>query len=551
MNTAASRVVLRRRARKAFRSARRLAVAGRALGPVAPAAWAGARIRAELGRGPADTQVTNTSFTWVVADESTTTVVWLQHYWADAYSLQDVSLRASLLDTDGAVRASWDVALAPHALAGIDIREECRSRTVSLPFEGQLLVEALSEGLAPGRPVQVFGEYRFDGESTGVHGQYGWMHLPAAQLIGAMRVDPTPGARSSVVITNGYRGPGAPTSNHVVTVFDAAGRQRSAEVRGLTPGGSRRVVLEELFPGLPEFLHGEHGHVMVTVPCPVSRLLNLVHLPDGRTVVNHGTIDRTFDQAPGVPAAAATAGLQPVCSVPVWEDDRRSTVLTLPNRWGPNPGAYQVTVHVHALDGTPVAEHVAVVPKDGVLSVRLADVVAARPFIGHAEVRVRPVDEADEWPSMLDVLVGFLDDGVLAGEVQVGSEFYNVEAPQGLPSPGVRRTRVTGRVAAGAGVTSWLTLAYPLAHGDAPAVRARLTLLDADGAEQGTHDVELLPHGGWCGRLDELWPDLAERLGQTAAGTVRVRCTEARLYGYSWIERENSRTFPICHLIGG
>jgi hypothetical protein len=354
-----------------------------------------------------------------------------------------------------------------------------------------------------------------------------------------------------VVITNGYEGSGAHGSSHTVTLFNAAGHSRRAEVRRISAGGSRRVDLGELFGDLEAFLGGADGHVTVTVPCPSSRLLTLVRLPDDRTVVNHGTIDRTFDQAPGVPAARAAAGLQPVCSIPVWVDHRRETVLTLPNRWGPHPGAYQVTVGVHALDGTPVANHVTVVPRNGLLTLSLAEVLTEREFVGHAEVRVRPVDDVDEWPATLDVLVGFVDHGALAGEVQVGSEFFNVDLPAGVPSAGVRRTRVTGRVATGPDVRSWLFLAYPVTSGGGPNVRALLTLLDASGQERATHELTLPAHGGWCGSLDQLWPDLAVHLGATSVGTVRVRSTEARLYGYSWIERAGARTFPICHLIGG
>ncbi len=89
--------------------------------------------------------------------------------------------------------------------------------------------------------------------------------------------------------------------------------------------------------------------------------------------------------------------------------------------------------------------------------------------------------------------------------------------------------------------------------GDRPFASAALTLtlLDSEGRERATRAVELPAHGALLTSVRDVWPNLDELLAPAAIGTVRIRSTEARLYGYSWIEEQRSLTFPICHLIGG
>jgi hypothetical protein len=248
----------------------------------------------------------------------------------------------------------------------------------------------------------------------------------------------------------------------------------------------------------------------------------------------------------------------------VWCDDVRDIVVTLPNRWGPLSTDYVVSIDVFDLDGSHRATIEQCVPANGLRVVHLGDALlrggVERSFRGHAEVRVAPKGALDEWPANVDILVGFEDHGRLVGEVQVGSDFFNCGSDEGLPEPSIRRTRVSGRVAAEPGHESWLYLALPIASkpgavndgvGSIGAADAQLVLLDSDGCERATANVVLSPHGALCTAVRDIWPELDELLAPTAIGTIRVRSIDARLYGYSWIEERGSLTVPICHLIGG
>jgi hypothetical protein len=536
------------------RGARRLAASAVALGPSSTAGFMAEQVRERFVGRDAVT-VRNSGLTWVAAGDGLDTTVRVHHYWADAYGIEP-ELTAELLDPQGRTVAAWDVELAPHGALDLDVRAICAEHGVPLPFEGQLLLTASHPDLVEGRPVQVFGEYRGRVGSTGVHGQYGLQRRPAAQWISGMLVDAEPGAVTSVVVTNAYDGPGAGgRARSVVRLYDADGVCRTAGLPRLAPRESRRVRLDELFDDVAGFLAGRTGHLIVSVPCPSSRLLVLTEYPDGRVIANHGTIDRVFDQAPGVLAPAAGLPPHPVASLPVRCDAERETVVTLPNRWGPRPSWCTAVIDVFDLDGSLVGSIRELVPTNGVRVVRIGERLAGggpRPDLrGHAELRVLPDRALAEWPAVIDVIVGFEEHGRLAGDVQVGSDFFNVVDTTGVPGPLVRRTRVTAPVRTADGVRSWLFLSHPVAAGDAPPASVRLTLVDADGQGVAVESTELPAHGALCRAVDDLFPDAAGLLGPSGRGTVHVRSTEARLYGYVWTETAGEPTFPIDHLIGG
>ena len=552
-------VATRRRVRRFGRAVRRVTTAGAHLGPAAPTAFTMRRLR-----GQRLTEPVNTSLTWVIADNDRTTRLWVHHYWADAYGGIDPALSAQLIDLDGRTVAAWSVEVPPHGLRVIDIAEQCAASGIPLPFEGQILLRAEHEGLVAGRPVQVFGEYRGGVGASGVHGQYGLQIKPASQLISGMRVDPSSSSRSAVVVVNAYDGtPRGASKKSTLRLYNANGESRSVRLAEIEHRASRRVYVDELFDDVGGFLGDRPGHLVVSVACPSSRLLNLVEYDDGRCIVNHGTVDRLFDQGPGV-EFAGTVPTQPVTSLPVWCDDVRETIVTLPNRWGPLANDYSVTIDVFDLSGLHRATLVEMVPSNGLRVVRIGEALRREgieeSFRGHAEVRVAPNGAVDEWSAWVDMIVGFEDRGLLAGEVQVGSDFFNCDSDHGLPEPLIRRTRVTGRVASGEGLIAWLFVAHPVAstpearcdrRDSMPSAAVTLTLLDSEGRERAMKTVDLPAHGGLCAAVRDLWPELDALLAPVGTGTVRVRSTEARLYGYSWIEEPDSLTFPICHLIGG
>ena len=530
---------------------RRVVDGARGLGPSVTLAWAARRVTGKLAR-----RHENTSFTWVIADHRTTTIAWLHNYWSDAYGIDRPELSAELFDTSGASVACWSVGLEPDATTSIDIRERCLARAVQLPFEGQLLLRLVDDKLMAGRPVQVFAEYeRDDGESTGVHGQYGEMEMPAAQVVSTMRVEGQRGNRTAVIVMNAYNGPGGLTPMRAeLSVLSADGRHQRARLPALAPRASRRVYVDEVFPDLARFLGDDPGHLRLKLPCPSSRVSTLVEYEDGRRIVNHGTVDRIFDQGAGVPVGAAEAG--PVASAFVICDDRWDTELTLPNVWGPVASAYEAQIDVFGSDGGHLVTHTVQVPRDGLVQIAMRPVLqnagVPLPAVGHAQVSVRPSSAIDEWPVTFDLLVGLLKRDELVGEVQVGSDFYNAPVPAGARWPDIRRTRVFGRVRVGRALRTYVFLSHPLAgrgHG-APA-KPQLTLVSSDGTRKLTHRVELPTHGCLLAEVTKLFPEAPHFLGESGAGTLRVRDTDARLYGFYFVDSDYARTVPVCHLIGG
>lgn len=535
-------------ARHWARGARRLADGARGLGVGASARWLVGRV---ARREP---ESVNTSLTWARADATTTTLVWLHNYWSDAYGIDSPHLHAALVDVTGTTVGRFEIDLAPHATEAVDVRARCRELGVPLPFEGELLLELRDDQVVAGRPVQVFGEYvRDDGESSGVHGQYGLMTTPAAQVVSAMRVEARRGRRTGFVVTNAYSGPGAPAAMRPeFTLIAGDGRSWQARLEPIPPLATRVVFVDDVFPDAPQLLGDAPGHARVKLACPSSRIATFVEYPDDhRLVVNHGTVDRVFDQGGGIDGAWTRTW--PVASVLAVFGPDRDTVLALPNVWGPTADDYAVLVDLYRPDGTLVASRRETVARDGFREISLASLRGdATDAYLHAEVRVEPTRAGGERPHTFDVLAGIHDGGELAAEVQIGADFYNAEVPEGVAWMDIRRTRIFGRVATDGGARTMVFLAHPVGTtGWTTVARPLLTLLSADGTRRTTTEVDLPPHGCLLADVTELFPDAAAVLGPDGTGTLRVRDTTARLYGFYWVERPGAHTMPLCHLIGG
>ena len=81
--------------------------------------------------------------------------------------------------------------------------------------------------------------------------------------------------------------------------------------------------------------------------------------------------------------------------------------------------------------------------------------------------------------------------------------------------------------------------------------RPQLTLVSSDGTRKLTHEVEIPVHGCLLADVTDLFPEAPQLLGESGSGTLRVRDTGARLYGFYYVESDRARTVPVCHLIGG
>ena len=420
-----------------------------------------------------------------------------------------------------------------------------------------MLLVLADERVVAGRPVQLFAEYATDaGECSGVHGQYGLMRSPLAQLVGGVPVDPEPGVRNGMVLVNAYRGPGAPKALHPrLEVLSPDGEVRSATLAAIPANGMARVFVDDVIDDLGPFLGGRPGQMRVALGCPSSRVLTFVDHPgEQRRVVNHATIDRVFDQGLGVPAG--WAGSQPLASIPVLCDPQRDTVLVLPNVWGPLSSAETVEIQVFGPDGSPLVTHRIQVPARATREVSMRDLLVGSgrelPFVGHAEVRIGTLPSRREMPAQLDVVVSLRDGGETVAEAQVGGEFFNGEVPPGVALPDIRRTRVFTRVRAEAPDRTSIFLAYPAPVGhEAEPARPLLTLIDPSGTRRTQTERSIPVHGCVLTDLADLFPDWRDVLGPQGYGAVRVRDTGARLYGYHLVERAPTRNVTFDHLVGG
>jgi len=478
--------------------------------------------------------------------------------WSEAYGIERPTINASLRNAAGTSLKDWAIVLEPDSTHVVDIRAVCGELGVALPFEGQLLLRIAGEKLWAGRPLQVFAEYlRDDGEATGVHGRYGLMKIPAAQVVGNMRVEALADRRTAVIVTNPYDGPGGPQPLRAeLTILSADSRRRSLRLPSVPPMGTSRVYLDEAFPNLQSFLGGRPGHFFLKLPCPSSRIANFIEYDNGLRVANHGTIDRTFDQGTGMPADWTRS--RPVASTLVICDDNRDTVLSFSNNWGPITSDYGVTTTVYSLAGKLIATDTQIVGHLRFSHLSVRDLLAASGVTGrtvaHAEVMIRPTGAVVERPAQFDVLLGQYRGGRLVAEVQVGAEFINGEVPPGVALPDIRRPRTFGRVRVGDGLHSRVFIGHPsgsrvLYENIASPV---LTLVDMTSTRKATwQGPDLPPHAALLVDIEEAFPEARELLGPSGSGTVRIRDTNARLFGYYMTETDGAATFPLCHLIGG
>lgn len=534
--------------RRVARSTRRIVDGGRGLGFTTTARWG---IDQLTGGPPA---LVNTSLTWVRADTDTTTVVWINNYWSDAYGIECPHIEGELLGADGTTVATFAVDLAVDATVVLDTREILRDQGVSFPFDGQVLLQVRHERIVPNRPLQVFAEYRRDsGECSGVHGQYGLLATPAAQVVSAMRVEAGPDVRTGFIVTNAYDGAGNPRAMKTTLAVHAAdGRVRSVHLPPVPARGTIVAYADELIPDLAAHLDGQPGHARIRLACPSSRIATFLESgPAQRRIVNHGTVDRIFDQENGIrPGWTAS---WPVASVCGRVDDRTDTVLAMPNVWGPVASDYVARIDVYRPDGSFVARHEQLIGRACFAEVGLRAIVGAEiGTIFHAEVSVRSPRADAERPHTFDLLVGVHVDGTLVAEAQVGAEFYNAAVPDGVRWMDIRRTRIFGRVDQREGRCTWIFLGFPVGQADAPGpTEPLLTLVSADGLRRSSTTITLPAHGCRQFAIDELFAEADAVLGPDGIGQLRVRDTEARLYGYSWVEHPTATTFPLDHLIGG
>ena len=544
---------VRRSSRKIFRTARRFVVGARGLGSPTVVQWAAHQLRS----GPAKNDVENSSFTWVDAAITSTTIVWLHNYWSNTYGIERPSFDVTMVDSAGASVATWPLVLEPDATEAIDVRSECIRRNIPLPFEGQMILVLCHHKLVSGRPVQVFAEYvRDDGEASGVHGQYGFMHNPTGQVLSAMRLVCDEDRRTAIVVTNPYVGPGGKGPLRAdVTAISGDGRSIQARLPDLHPRATAIVYLDDLFPQLQQFLNKQPGHLKLKMPCPSSRVATFVeHTPTGRRMVNHGTIDRVFDQGGGIPSGAV--GATPLASCLVVCGNDRDTILALPNVWGPIADDYIAVIHLFAPNGSPLATYELEIRQNSFAEVSTKEMLSRSgqtpPPYCHAEIALRPTRPIDEVPAQFDLLVALRDRGELVGEVQVGSDFFNAPIPSGASWPDIRRTRIFCRVRTGHTSRSMLFLAHPVASPSHDIVaRPTLTLLSPDGKGQETVTVKLPPHGCLLTDITTLFPAATSLCGDAEFGVVHVRDTEARLYGFHFLETPGAQSVVIDHLVGG
>ena len=116
----------------------------------------------------------------------------------------------------------------------------------------------------------------------------------------------------------------------------------------------------------------------------------------------------------------------------------------------------------------------------------------------------------------------------------------------------MRRTRIFSRVITDERTRTRVFLANPCSRDDYDVVATpSVRLLNLDGEVIGTVVPEIPPHG--CVELDiaQVFGECVDALGPSGRGLLKVRDTEARLYGFCFVDIAGAPAMPLDHLIGG
>ncbi len=255
-----------------------------------------------------------------------------------------------------------------------------------------------------------------------------------------------PDRRTGIVVTNPYDGPGSPALlTAALTVFNADGESRSGGTVSVEPNGMRQRLPRRDGPG-PRRVPRRSQR-----PRPAPGAVPGVARRELRGVRRRRASHREpRHHRPDLPAGrgcrASWLESAPVASVLVLGSDRE-TVLTLPNVWGPVAGDCDVEVRVFAPNGDAACSRTRSWcaatgwSRSGSRSSSPVHGVAATCRSRTPRFGCRR-EGGGEGPATFDVLVGFFVHGELAGEVQVGAEYFNAAVPPGVRFPDVRRTRV-------------------------------------------------------------------------------------------------------------
>jgi hypothetical protein len=162
-------------------------------------------------------------------------------------------------------------------------------------------------------------------------------------------------------------------------------------------------------------------------------------------------------------------------------------------------------------------------------------------FRGSAQIALSLTADAAVLPSVFQLVTEISSGGRLAA-CDVGSDIFDGG-----------RTRVFSRILVSDDYETTLVVVYPRsATGDAPVSQTTVSLISADGSERLKTVVAIRPQGALFASIEELFPHARAFLERSSGvGTVRVRDTTARLFGFHIVRQRRTNSIALDHLIGG
>jgi hypothetical protein len=494
---------------------------------------------------------TNSAFCWVKAGEGVATRIYLYNYWAENYGIPRPRTHWTIHRADGRRVSGGTLVLEPHALRVVDVNAVLAEAGVATPFEGNFVIHLSDRRLRRGVPLQMWGEYRSAGDAIScVHGQWGF-YEPWRQrgpTGGHIRVVADARYETFIVPQNCAKSGAGSAPEFMFYRADGAGRRAVGEP--IPPRGFARYSVRDLVADGAVFLGDAGGNATVRMTTPSIRTFHFHRHRDGSISVNHGAGDyaSALTPVPPLPRAQVEAfGRGPLAVAIAWEGAGVHTRYVLHNNlWPVAPHAFEV--RINALGGRRVwvtAEPVVVGPRETRV-LPLADFLSAAgvgpEFRGVAEVALAvPARECASGFQLVTEL--WAGDRMAASDV--GSDLFNA------PKPG--RTRIFARVLEDANFETFVFLAYPAHDPDVEnEVTVDLTLVAGNGRARLETSTRIPVHGASFESIGVLFPDAREFLASSGgAGTVKVRCTTARLFGYHVVRQKRSGTLACDHLIGG
>jgi len=465
------------------------------------------------------------------------------NYWS-GYGAAAPRLWLRLFDADGKALATWEQPLgAPGAAVVIDSRA-VRRRFRLPPFAGSLFLHAV--GIA-GHDTVKYALDILGGDGGTLTTTHDANAFPADLYAGV----PAPDAGQRVILWLQNAHP-LPAPAGAIRLYRMGGEESAVWEEPLPAFGTRALDVGALLPGVrwPGQVEVHAGRHVVRPRYEVVQ--------GGRSLVAHANVERTdLKPDPRLPELAPVLGKGHILPLPLLPPATWRTRV-LPTPMATRQHVLPLMALAYDADGTLVAQrslgalardHATLLDADALLE----GTGGLRGGHGHLELvyDFRAGDEADGWLHALARCTHRASGH--AADTSFGSHVFNLPVvyrgePQSYAgrAPGLS-TRLALRLPDEPGLEALALLIYPASGPWHDRSDTALSLVAADGAVLARAHVAIPRSGSLLLRPAETFG--ARALASARGGTVIVRDTTCRLFGYHALQGPDGR-FSLDHLFG-